>query len=78
MTRFWYALKNLDPKINLWCQSRFFMETCQLNNMVTIKSMGMALGEYYITNLISHDLIMEIVQNSFIHNSYVLHINIMH
>ncbi len=78
MTRFWYILKKLDPKIRLWCQNNFFMETCQLNNMVTIKSMGMALGEYYITNLVSLDLIMEIVQNSFIHNSYVLHINNMH
>jgi hypothetical protein len=25
-------------------------------------------------NLASHDLVMEIVQNSFIHNSYILHI----
>jgi len=57
--------------------SRFFMETCQLNNVVTIKSMSMALGECYITNLIFHDLIMEIVQNLFIHDSYVLHINIV-
>jgi hypothetical protein len=46
--------------------------------MDTIKSISMALREYYITNLISHDLIMEIVQKNFIHNSYVLHINIVH
>jgi hypothetical protein len=78
MTRFWYTLKNLDHEISLWCQSRFFMDTCQLNNMDTIKSISMALREYYITNLISHDLIMEIVQKNFIHNSYVLHINIVH
>jgi hypothetical protein len=32
----------------------------------------------HITNLASHDLIMKIVQNSFIHNSYVLGIDIMH
>ncbi len=31
-----------------------------------------------ITNLTSHDLILEIMQNSFIHNLYVSHINIMH
>jgi hypothetical protein len=30
------------------------------------------------TNLTSHDLVMEIVQNSFIHILYVLHTNIMH
>jgi len=49
--------------------SRFFMETCQLNNMVTIKSMSMALREYCITNLVFHDLIMEIVQNL----SFIIH-----
>jgi hypothetical protein len=32
----------------------------------------------HITNLASHDLIMKIVKNSFIHNSYVLGIDIMH
>jgi len=32
----------------------------------------------HMTNLASHDLIMKIVQNSFIHNSYVLGIDIMH
>jgi hypothetical protein len=32
----------------------------------------------HITNLASHELIMKIVQNSFIHNSYVLGIDIMH
>ncbi len=32
----------------------------------------------FITNLTSHNLTMEIVQNLFIHNSYVSHINIMH
>jgi hypothetical protein len=31
-----------------------------------------------ITNLASHSLVMKIMQNSFIHNSYVSHINIMH
>ncbi len=32
----------------------------------------------HITNLASHDLVMEIVQNSFIHNLYVSSINIVH
>jgi hypothetical protein len=32
----------------------------------------------YITNLASHNLIMKIVQNVFIHNSYISHINITH
>ncbi len=32
----------------------------------------------YITNLTSHDLVMEIVLNSFIHNSYVSCIDIVH
>jgi hypothetical protein len=31
-----------------------------------------------ITNLTFHDLIMEIIQNSFIHNLYILYINIVH
>jgi hypothetical protein len=32
----------------------------------------------FITNLTFHYLIMEIMQNSFIHNSYVSHTDIMH
>jgi hypothetical protein len=31
-----------------------------------------------ITNLASHDLVMEIVQNSFICNFYIPYINIVH
>jgi hypothetical protein len=31
-----------------------------------------------ITNLTSHDLVMEIMPNLFIHNSYVSRINIVH
>ncbi len=34
--------------------------------------------ESSITNLTSHDLVMEIMPNLFIHNSYVSHINIVH
>jgi hypothetical protein len=34
--------------------------------------------ELNITNFTSHDLIMEIIQNSFNHNSYISHINTMH
>jgi hypothetical protein len=30
-----------------------------------------------ITNLTSHDLVMEIMQNSLIHNSYISHSNIV-
>ncbi len=32
----------------------------------------------YITNLESHDLVMKIMQNSFIHNSYISHTDIVH
>jgi hypothetical protein len=32
----------------------------------------------YITNLTSHNLVMKIMQNPFIHNSYISHIDIMH
>jgi len=32
----------------------------------------------HITNLASQNLIMEIMQNVFIHNSYVSHTDIMH
>jgi hypothetical protein len=35
-------------------------------------------GKSFIKNLIFHNLVMEIMQNSFIHNSYVSHINIVH
>jgi len=31
-----------------------------------------------ITNLTSHDLVMEIMKILFIHNSYISHINIVH
>jgi len=31
-----------------------------------------------IVDLTSHDLVIEIMSNSFIHNSYVSHTNIMH
>jgi hypothetical protein len=34
--------------------------------------------KHHITNLTSHDLEMKIVQNSFIRNSYILQINIVH
>jgi len=33
---------------------------------------------YYITNLTCHNLVLEIVQNLFIHNSYISRTNIMH
>jgi hypothetical protein len=33
---------------------------------------------HYIANLTSHDLVMEIVQNSLNHNSYISHTNIVH
>ncbi len=32
----------------------------------------------YITNLESHDLVMKIMKNSFIHNSYISHVDIVH
>jgi hypothetical protein len=38
-------------------------------------------GMYYhdfVTNLTSHDLVMEFMQNLFIHNLYISHINIVH
>jgi hypothetical protein len=42
------------------------------------RSNSHAKTKHYITNLTSHKLVMEIMQNSFIHNLYVLHIDIMH
>jgi hypothetical protein len=49
-------------KFNLRCRSF----TTKMNN------------RSYITNLTSHNLVMEIVQNLFIHISYISHTDIMH
>jgi hypothetical protein len=46
--------------------------------MIFVSQFFKYLFTMHITNLTSHDLVMEIVKNSFIHNLYISRINIMH
>lgn len=69
-------------KMNLWTCTKTFKWThyniandMQKNPIVSYISFNVHL---HITNLTSHDLEMEIMQNSFIYNSYILQINIVH
>ncbi len=69
---FWF---NLACTYNLVIQRHEHMKPCfQLLDF----QLEIDIGDIYITNLTSHDLVMEIVQNSFIHNSNVPCTNIVH
>jgi hypothetical protein len=71
-------IEGLEPKVSIW--RAYIYLTCDVLLLEIKVPRFKCIYNIFanITNLTSYDLVMEIMQNSFIHNFYISHIDIMH